>query len=910
MATHPVLKAAGLYTADNPFTAVPEGAMVKAENAVMRYRHKVNCRRGQEYHPYDGDSDFTTFGLDADRSNEAVFYDDGFVVHAATNKLCRGGDAITPTDYSGTYAPVDATQQRMKFVEANSNLYFNTSVGVKLLTSLTATPAAAGVPRAFDVLSQYSETALYVVESDGWMAADTACAYKFVWALKDANDNVKRGVPSRQQIVRNRMDIPAGSMVRNANVVTVTVLHSLVVGDTVTVLNPDVNFAAGPHTLTVVPNVFSFRYAETAANFTSLQTYYLGGDRNVHLGVSIPPGITTSHFLQVYRTAETDDADTTPDTEFFLQSEIFPSSAEITAGGLEFTDRTPTEELGPPLYTNPNTGDGIAAAKFPPIIGKDMCWFDNRLWLFNTTDKQRFHLRLLGVGSPDGIQNNDTITINGTTFTAKTSPTPGGTQFQIVTANDSSGKNIRATAGALIQILNANYDTTGILAYYESGEEGAPGMILLEAAELGEDVFSVYASRIASWGPALTVGSSGAVESVNDRRPHGASFSTQNEPEAFPLTNWIPIGNPGKEILRAIPFRDKLFAFAENGKAYTVSGPYPYRVDELDGSAKLIAPDSVKIHANQCFALTDQGVGILTDAGFRIVSTGIEDDLLDVMRLDPEVITQRAFAVSYESERQYQIWLPTDDDDTCAQIAFVYNSLHGTWTKWVAERTWGLVSPADGKLYMGDGTTNRMRRERKALDRTDFVDEQFAVNIVSKSGLAFTLTSSTGITVGDMLWQSENQKSIVTAIDGNVVTVFNDEDFDLGFCWCFVAIDVSLKFSAIAPGGPSTTKTFRAITAHFEEFFSRSFEANFDTEVDIVEDTATLKTPPSYGLTNYGGTPYGDPLGMRNRRVEVTRDHVSGGLLRVGFTVREAYAIWTLLGFTLEYEMAGEGGRP
>jgi hypothetical protein len=463
---------------------------------------------------------------------------------------------------------------------------------------------------------------------------------------------------------------------------------------------------------------------------------------------------------------------------------------------------------------------------------------------------------------------------------------------------------------SLWYIFYYNSGSFTVTAYYASGPDDPPGMLLIEEEAIGGSGFSVFASRPLSWSPSLTTTSTGAQTSANDNRPHAASYSDIEEPEAFPLTQWLPIAPKGVNVLRGVPFRDKLYCFAENGKVYSVSGPAPYRVDELDGSTNLICPDSVIVHSNQVFALTEQGVGILTDAGFRIISKGIEDDLLDALALTPAAVKRYGFGVSYESERQYQLWLPTSNSDTCAKVGFVYNSLDNTWAKWTGNRTWGCVSRYDGRLYMGEGAANKLRQERKTLDRTDFCDEALPVTISSSSGTTVTLASTTGVAAGDMLWQSAAVKSLVTEVlSSTQVKVASTEPWAAGSASVLVAIDVAVKWAPLAPDGPKAQKCFRETHFHFREFLCRAFQATYDTEVEVVPATATLTAANSYGSGAYGTPSYGNPLGLRNRKVEVTPGHHSAAMVRVGCHIREAYALWALHGFTVDYESSALAGR-
>lgn len=914
MAQQSVLNNKGLHSSPNPHSAAPPGSLVRTINTVIRYKDVLEPRRGFPWFEHETDTP-TTFGGSSDRSNEGVFFNGGLVIQYAANKLARVVTGTGATDYSGTYTPVDADLLRMKFVEIAQNLYLNTNVGVRVLESLLSTPGNAGAPIARDldaVLLAQAPWFSVDYSTTGFMLPDTAVAYRYVWGVKDSHGNVKLGAPSGRVVVRNRIPVPAGDVVRATNVVTVTVFPTqATTGDVVALINHDATFGAGPFTL-ASGSTTSFTYPETATDATSGQVYCYGFQNGyVTLNVPIPAGVTTSHFLQVYRTEQTEHGTDEPSEDFYLVNETFPASADISAGFLVVSDRTPDSQLADPLYTNPNDGDGADAAKYPPPVGSDMCLWDGRLWCFNTFDKHRFNLRVVGVGSPDGIQNNDTLTIAGTTLTAKTGSTSLPTQF-LVTTGDLPAQNIEYTARSLIACINANSVALGLVAYYASGVEDPPGEILLEEIGIGGAGYTVYASRPASWGPALTNSSSGAQTSENDSRPHAASYSENGEPEAFPLTNWLPIAPKGFKVLRGKPFRDKLFVFAENRKVYTVSGPAPYRVDELDGTAQLIAPDSVVVHNNQVMAFTDQGVGILTDSGMRLVSVDLEDQLLDVLALDPAVVRKLSFGYSYEEDRLYTVWVPTNNTDTACQLAFVYNSVLSVWTAWDGSRTWGNVSPYDTKLYLGDGDKNRLRVERKTLDRTDYADESLLLNISAvNSSIEVVLVDATGVAVGDLLLQSDSQRSLILEVDGNTLTLTPPaEDFVVTTTNVLKAFTSSGKYQPAAPGGPCVMKNFRDCTFHFGDFVCQEMDVTFDSETYAAEAISKLKPYAGYGTGGFGEGPFGNPSVLRNRRVEVPANHNQAAMLRVGFSVHEAYALWRIHGYTLNYEGGGDGGRP
>lgn len=154
---------------------------------------------------------------------------------------------------------------------------------------------------------------------------------------------------------------------------------------------------------------------------------------NVSLTFTIPDGVTTSWFYQVYRTEQIDNSssDVEPPEEYALVEEGNPDSTAISNGYVTITDITPDELRGTDLYTNVNSGEGIALANLEPPLCKDVAVFRGYTFFLNTTSKHRYFLDLIGVGSSNGLQLNDTLTVGGTTFTAKATATPASGYFRL-----------------------------------------------------------------------------------------------------------------------------------------------------------------------------------------------------------------------------------------------------------------------------------------------------------------------------------------------------------------------------------------------------------------------------------------------------------------------------------------------
>lgn len=245
------------------------------------------------------------------------------------------------------------------------------------------------------------------------------------------------------------------------------------------------------------------------------------------------------------------------------------------------------------------------------------------------------------------------------------------------------------------------------------------------------------------------------VESDNEVAPNRLYFSKTNRPEAVPLLNFIEIGARDEEISRIIALRDNLFALKQDG-IYIVTGSSAPNFGSrlLDNSVKIIAPDSAVVLNNRIYCLTDEGVVAITEAGAEVISRPIEDLILAIT--NPSVdFRLTSFGVSYESDRAYILYMPTDSQSTVADQAYRYNTITGTWTRWTNSATCGLVLDNQDKLYIGDGTRPYVQEERKNRNRTDYSDRDFTATIATSGVSQFNimLATLTDIEAGDVLEQ-------------------------------------------------------------------------------------------------------------------------------------------------------------
>lgn len=635
---------------------------------------------------------------------------------------------------------------------------------------------------------------------------------------------------------------------------------------------------------------------------------------------TIPSTVTTEYIYQLYRSAQTTG---TPSDEMQLVYEDNPTSGEISAGTLTFTDSTPDALVGATIYTAPSQ-ETIAYANETPPLAKDITVWNDHVWFANTQTKHRLTLTCLSadgtsVSPVTSLKYDDIITINGVAYTGKASTTVANDEFKVFSAGSVS-QNIEDTCKELCKVINQSTSNTGddaIYAYYVSGESDTPGQMLFESRNVGGSQFSVtFTPQVAGaspWDPRLPTSGSTVVSS-NDAYKNGLSFSKSQQPEAVPLPNQFRVGSADDEIKRVLPLRDSLFVLTEGG-VYRVTGENSssFRVDLFDNTAKIIGAETAVVLNNAIYFLSDQGVVQCTETGISVVSRPIEIDFVELVGQARTAVESYAFAVGYETERKYILGVPDTSSDTSAVTYHVYNTFTNSWTTWDGFSSQSaFVNPVDDKLYFADASSNYLLQERKSFSDTDYGDFNVAVTLSSVDNDALTLvsTQADSITKGDVIWQSDTVWSIVNSVDS--VTGICTMEFNGGLtnaaATVYSAIDCSLKFAPIHGGNPSIMKHFREVAFLFKQNFS--IDVNFGFESDFSADneqlTVTGNAYGNWGFFSWGEIAWG---GVRNRkpfRRIVPRNKQRCTQLIVDFAHRIGFSAFKLNGMAAHYEPVSE----
>lgn len=885
--------AVGLYSSPNPFSQTPDGTLKVANNVRFTAPGVLGPRRGFDYLA-DGD-----FGDTDSRADSFAFYAGDILLAYDLTKVSLYQTGSGFTDFTATLEPVGAN--RMRFEGAARSCFFNTSQGLKVWdgTGVSDEPVNAGNP-----LGLYASA--HNKSANGWQEADTAVAYRFTICGKDAFGRVIEGPPSGRVTLINKITTAVGALSRAANVVTATTglsLNWLQVGDVVVLTPGEAGFAAGAKTVaSVSPFLTSFTYAEVGANAASalVQEFEITRSAELHLQLPESPAevaVTTSNFLRLYRSLMTAPAASTPSDELFQCYESgFLTAGNVAAGYLVVADTTPEDQLEVPLYTNVNTGVGALQANYQPPLALDIAYWSNRMWFANTTNKHALQITLLGVGSPDGLQSSDTVTIAGTTYTA-------GVDF-VLTSYGEPGFNIEQTAQQIVIAVNLNAQED-VFAYYVSTEGGEPGRMLFVAREFGDtNSFQAFSSRATPWSPQLPTFVAPAFpppDSDDNRHPAGLFYSRLGKPEAVPLVNSLLVNSDNDAILRIFPLHYRLLIFKTDG-IYACTNVEPFSITKLS-AYKLLAPDSVQVLDDRVYALTDQGIITISDAGVAEVSNPVDDvfNELDAPAAISGMAT-RTFGLSYRSERQYLAWcLEKEDDggftDDNAQ-AYTLSTLSQGYTRYPFGVRCGAIDPDANAMVVAPTDDNALWLENKALTDADFYDLSFAIGVpvaVSGEALTFSVPTAALIEAGDVLGTA-TAKYFVSAVDGVTVSTYGATGWTTGTTLTlFKAIECEVEFNKLTAGTPAELKMMQQASLLFRTNGIHDTTATFSTEITPEQQEVTLSAD-GWGDFPWGELPWGSPP-QQIRRIEPLPTSVAQcAQLSVGFRTRQAMARFEFLG--------------
>jgi hypothetical protein len=644
-----------------------------------------------------------------------------------------------------------------------------------------------------------------------------------------------------------------------------------------------------------------------------------GATRNVDVTFTVPGGVTTSFYYRIYRTQQ---STVIPGDTFYLAYEAQPTAGQISALSVTVTDSTPDALLGLLLYTSPGA-QGQFQTNDPPPLAHDICTFQGMTFYFNCSTIQSFYITLISVGSPNGIQINDTISLVGTvtnTYTGKASNAFASQQFKVDTSG-TVAQNIDATARNLVSAINQDPTNTEFYAGYLSGYAQLPGQIYIYARNLGHVAFTAISSRGAAFSPSLP--SSGVTYiSTNNTVVNGVYVSKSGQPEAVPTQNLLFIGTGTNSasftVYRGIALRDAVIVETKGG-VFRITGTSPssLTVQPFDNTVVLSGIDTAVPLNNSVYGYTTQAVISVTESGSQIISRNVEGDLLQLSAMSN--FASLAFSIAYESDRKFILFAPTSSTDTYPTIAYVYNWITQSYTTWSLNATCGVVSPFDNLLYLG-GVNGKVLQERKTFTVADYADDEAAVNIVSTVGTTVTLTDASSAAVGSSLGQGivngiGGISGVITSVNliTNVVTLATTVAFSAGAAFIYAPINASITYAPLTCGYPTYLKRFQP-TMQFifsaANFATATVKFSSDIYPGNEAVSLTPKSSNGWGTFPFGTVPWGVTTAtLQSIPTFLTKNTILCHWLNITVSLNQAFQNLALDGITGFYDLVAQRGR-
>lgn len=922
MSSTSVLKAAGLHLAPNELGAVPEGALVVADNVVIRAKDVIEPRRGQEAIP----------NVDLPSTPDGIFFFKGAtVVSCDGNSLGYFPAWGSFTVYPGTYSAPDSDSHILA-AEAQGALFLTTSRGVMKLDTPAGPPVRAGAPKTAELFNVG-----LAAGSTGYLAAGKRVAYRVCFCRKDANGMLLIGPPSGRAFAKNDT---AGSRNTTVSIVVPSGTTTDVFYRVYRTAQSDADVDPGDE-MGLVQEKF-FTSADIAAGFVTFTDTTTDDFRGapLHTNPNSGEGILQANepppfaYDVAYWGGRMWYANTKQPQRYYLDllgagPGVVDSGATgvrigdtLHIGGLKyigwfFTDPTYDEaetDFARPFEVvtdgTPSSNLEKTARNLVEVINRD---FDND------------SIRAYYISGPSDVPGKIAIEARNlgdasfaVTLTSKAFASVSLARYADPNIVEMSIPNHPFVDGDYVTIASTNPDP-----YFDTGtfrvtyiDESTiqytnPGLA-------HTSTFNVYTATRTSpapnsaWNPELPA-SGTSQSSTDDAAPHRIFYSKIQQPEAVPLLNYLDVGTRNSPILRIVPLRDRLFVFKPEG-IFVISGDAPYRVDLLDNTARLKGPRTAVPLNNQIYCLSNLGVIAVSDGGVTVVSRAIEPELRRAQKFG-FIQDFRSFGVAHETERIYIVGLTSNEDTTYPDVFYVYNTAVNAWTRWPIYRSCGAVNPETDVLTFGSGMHYRLLAENVEFYGRDYADDTGeSMTTLGAANASGEVQVTYGADVGtpdDFLesstgWTFRPISSRIAGSQQFVTLSPIPEPWQLPVGTRLnlkKGIETEIRWAANVGGDPSIGKQFRDLRLHFKMAHFHAAEALFQRNGSDEEKAVALEdhnfadnAPPNWGDLN-------DPEMIRTL---VPADQQRADYLRVGFRVKGAWSLWQLNGYSLHFEPVSE----
>jgi len=801
--------ASGLHVQANSFADVPDGSYERAENVVFSRDGIIEKRRGYE-------------SLEALTDPEKMFSFDGdlYVIDDAKIKQIENDGTLTTIVSSASFLSFSNVSPRT--VNTENAVFITSDVGILKFDGSSL--SLAGLPPGLDLKIDFTSALT------GPLAPDTQTQYRYTFKRGELES-----APSSPGVIVNSL-ISASASNSGTTVTVTSVAHGLIAGTLVRVKNCNSSDVDGDYTI-AVPTVDTFTFVVPSSPASSVTGLDYGIWKTPQVTVTLPTllsGIAAGDSLRLYRSLSSAGEDIPASDELQLTTEEVITSGEITAKEKVITDSLDELFLADFLYTNANSGDGLAQANTRAPLARDLDIYKGYTFYGNTESLDTFNLNLVSVST---LANDDTIVIAGETYTFKTAGEDDANKEVFLQKTSTVSINIDTTARSLVRVINKA--STKLYAYYLSGSNDIPGQILLQARDYSIGSFTTQCSAAgADFLPNITTAQSSS-DTIN---PNYLYYSKQNDTEAVPALNFFEVGASNDPILRIVGLRDSLIIVKQDS-VYKLVGEtsQDFTIIKIDDTVTCVASGTVAKLNNQVFMLSNQGIVQISEGGISLTSRAIEPLLLNVVA---NVNITTSASVGYETDRLYLLSTIKPYGTTSDSI-YAYNLITRGFSTWTFHFDDAIVH--DDKMYYFVGTS--LYRERKERNKLDYTNDRFAATVgeLTAPNQCFMTfadenlpTTNDVLVIDDLIYR-------ITGVDvgagGNLITfatTVNFEETDTGYI--YEGYSCELISAPITGGEIGKLKRFSEFQIHFRNLTPAELILSFKSD-RFSGSTSTTWTP-------------------------------------------------------------------
>lgn len=327
---------------------------------------------------------------------------------------------------------------------------------------------------------------------------------------------------------------------------------------------------------------------------------------------------------------------------------------------------------------------------------------------------------------------------------------------------------IEGIARSLVRVINANPLNKTIYAYYSSAAGGVPGIITLIERGIGGPRFDIKALNVnirLNFEPILKYFPTDAdVISTNRQIKNGGHISKPNQPEHVPndVTNFF-IGDDNNQILVTHVVKDGIIMLRNTGVAVcTGDSLETFSFREIDTTINFTGiSQASSVLNNRVYAYSTQGVLEITVNGVSPVSTQENSNLTVpvINSLFSDNDNNGFIAVGSEDQKTFVMCIADTElynqnasgEKVCGErnifSTFAYDYTNNTWTRWLINANCFAIH--NGLIYYGlntdYGLTNkRILRQRVTNEEPDiffpYFDEGGTLVIDSVDTVNSTIT--------------------------------------------------------------------------------------------------------------------------------------------------------------------------